>query len=142
MSNEVASTTGRDETSLLIVGPGVLGSLIGSLWLREHPGATVIGQTNTEANHDRCNPCLLHKRASMMTLKEVSNGTDPMTEIIGHQTSSKCAQLVWGVDAALTCTHVVIKLSKAKLQAIMPAANRPEVTAADCPPLQRLCVVR
>ena len=39
---------------LLVVGPGVLGSLVGKLWLESHPGATVIGQTNTTTSHDQC----------------------------------------------------------------------------------------
>lgn len=30
---------------------GVLGSRLGSLWLAAHPGATVVGQTNTTNNH-------------------------------------------------------------------------------------------
>jgi len=37
----------------LIVGPGVLGSYLGKLWLDEHPGATVVGQTNSTTSHDR-----------------------------------------------------------------------------------------
>lgn len=39
---------------LLVVGPGVLGSLAGKLWLDSFPDATVIGQTNTPATHERC----------------------------------------------------------------------------------------
>lgn len=38
---------------LLIVGPGVLGSYLGKLWLEQYPDATVVGQTNSDANHDR-----------------------------------------------------------------------------------------
>ncbi|KAK9814534.1 hypothetical protein WJX72_007487 [[Myrmecia] bisecta] len=38
---------------LLIVGPGVLGSYLGKLWLDKHPGATVVGQTNTDSSHER-----------------------------------------------------------------------------------------
>lgn len=38
---------------LLIVGPGVLGSYVGKLWLDDHPDVTVVGQTNTTSNHDR-----------------------------------------------------------------------------------------
>lgn len=38
---------------LLVVGPGVLGSYLGKLWLDEHPGATVVGQTNSTTSHDR-----------------------------------------------------------------------------------------
>ena len=37
----------------LMTGPGVLGSYLGKLWLEQHPAARVVGQTNTEANHDR-----------------------------------------------------------------------------------------
>ena len=39
---------------LLVVGPGVLGSYLGKLWLEQYPDATVVGQTNSDANHDRC----------------------------------------------------------------------------------------
>jgi hypothetical protein len=38
---------------LLIVGPGVLGSFMGTLWKQQYPDATVTAQTNTESNHDR-----------------------------------------------------------------------------------------
>ena len=38
---------------LLVVGPGVLGSYVGILWQKQHPSATVVGQTNSTANHDR-----------------------------------------------------------------------------------------
>jgi hypothetical protein len=39
---------------LLVVGPGVLGSYLGKLWLEQYPDAAVVGQTNSDANHDRC----------------------------------------------------------------------------------------
>lgn len=39
---------------MLVVGPGVLGSLAGKLWLESFPEATVTGQTNTVASHERC----------------------------------------------------------------------------------------
>lgn len=39
---------------LLIVGPGVLGSYLGVLWQQRHPGARVVGQTNTTDSHERC----------------------------------------------------------------------------------------
>lgn len=35
-------------------GPGVLGSYLGKLWLDEFPSSRVVGQTNSETNHDRC----------------------------------------------------------------------------------------
>lgn len=38
---------------LLVVGPGVLGSYVGILWQQQHPSATVVGQTNSTANHAR-----------------------------------------------------------------------------------------
>jgi hypothetical protein len=49
-SSVMASASGQD---LLIVGPGVLGSYLGKLWKEQHPGATVTGQTNSTANHER-----------------------------------------------------------------------------------------
>jgi hypothetical protein len=49
-----AAGTAGAATDLLVVGPGVLGGLAGKLWREAHPGATVVGQTNSTANHDRC----------------------------------------------------------------------------------------
>lgn len=49
-ATEAAGASGRD---LLIVGPGVLGSYVGRLWLEAFPGSTVVGQTNTISSHDR-----------------------------------------------------------------------------------------
>ena len=46
-----AEPSGRD---LLVVGPGVLGSLVGKLWLEAFPDSTVVGQTNSTTSHDRC----------------------------------------------------------------------------------------
>lgn len=40
-------------TDLLIVGPGVLGSVAGTLWREEHPECTVMAQTNTENSHPK-----------------------------------------------------------------------------------------
>lgn len=52
-----AGSTGSAEApssnDLLVVGPGVLGSYLGKLWLEEHPGAAVVGQTNSTSNHNR-----------------------------------------------------------------------------------------
>jgi len=48
-------SSGNEEvvgTDLLIVGPGVLGSLVGSQWLEKHQGARVVGQTNTTSRHE------------------------------------------------------------------------------------------
>ncbi len=53
-SGEEPSSSGRACSDLLIVGPGVLGSLIGKLWTERQNHAAVVGQTNTETNHDRC----------------------------------------------------------------------------------------
>lgn len=39
-------------SDLLIVGPGVLGSLVGSQWLEKNQGARVVGQTNTTSRHE------------------------------------------------------------------------------------------
>lgn len=52
-----AATSGGGKPSsydLLVVGPGVLGSFVGKLWLKDHPGVTVVGQTNTTNSHDKC----------------------------------------------------------------------------------------
>ena len=52
-SNEAPSTSGRGDLDLLIAGPGVLGSLLGKLWKDAHSMAEVVGQTNSDANHQR-----------------------------------------------------------------------------------------
>jgi hypothetical protein len=39
---------------LLIVGPGVLGSYLGKLWMNEKGADTVVGQTNSTTNHAKC----------------------------------------------------------------------------------------
>lgn len=36
---------------LLIVGPGVLGSYLGKLWVDENGAGSVVGQTNSTTNH-------------------------------------------------------------------------------------------
>ena len=48
-----AVCSAAQDSSLLVVGPGVLGSYAGILWQQQHPGARVIGQTNSQSNHDR-----------------------------------------------------------------------------------------
>ncbi|KAI8465729.1 MAG: hypothetical protein J3K34DRAFT_525149 [Monoraphidium minutum] len=47
------AAAGASGSDLLIVGPGVLGSYAGKLWLESHPGATVVAQTNSDASHER-----------------------------------------------------------------------------------------
>eukprot|EP00740_Mantoniella_antarctica_P002151 CAMPEP_0181355388 /NCGR_PEP_ID=MMETSP1106-20121128/3871_1 /TAXON_ID=81844 /ORGANISM="Mantoniella antarctica, Strain SL-175" /LENGTH=364 /DNA_ID=CAMNT_0023468121 /DNA_START=91 /DNA_END=1182 /DNA_ORIENTATION=+ len=44
---------GSCSRNLLVVGPGVLGSLVCQRWLNIFPAATVMGQTNTESAHER-----------------------------------------------------------------------------------------
>jgi hypothetical protein len=48
-SNSAAPTS--SSSRLLIVGPGVLGSYLGKLWLDENGQGTVVGQTNSTNNH-------------------------------------------------------------------------------------------
>ena len=43
--------TAASSNRLLIVGPGVLGSYLGKLWIDGHGADTVVGQTNTTNNH-------------------------------------------------------------------------------------------
>lgn len=38
--------------NLLVVGPGVLGSLVGRRWLEQYEGCKVVGQTNTTNRHE------------------------------------------------------------------------------------------
>ena len=71
--SQVAASSAPSSSDLLIVGPGVLGSMVGALWLQVRgllsllrrataadsshaqafPGARVVGQTNTTSSHDR-----------------------------------------------------------------------------------------
>eukprot|EP00884_Botryococcus_braunii_P000641 jgi/Botrbrau1/10578/Bobra.0358s0001.1 len=54
LSMAVAGATGSaSDSNLLIVGPGVLGSYLGKLWLEQHPSAVVVGQTNSTTNHEK-----------------------------------------------------------------------------------------
>eukprot|EP00193_Tetraselmis_chui_P021085 CAMPEP_0177796682 /NCGR_PEP_ID=MMETSP0491_2-20121128/26904_1 /TAXON_ID=63592 /ORGANISM="Tetraselmis chuii, Strain PLY429" /LENGTH=290 /DNA_ID=CAMNT_0019319611 /DNA_START=24 /DNA_END=893 /DNA_ORIENTATION=- len=48
-----ASSEAGMADDLLIIGPGVLGSYAGKLWLDSKPGSTVTGQTNSDGSHDR-----------------------------------------------------------------------------------------
>ena len=41
-----------DCRNLLVVGPGVLGSLVCQKWLEMFPAAIVVGQTNSTKNHE------------------------------------------------------------------------------------------
>lgn len=52
-SEDEPSTSGRENENLLIVGPGVLGGLVGKLYKEDHPESEVIGQTNTDTNHEK-----------------------------------------------------------------------------------------
>jgi hypothetical protein len=47
----MAAAAGKHD--LLIVGPGVLGSLAGQLWKQQFSDATVVAQTNTTNNHEK-----------------------------------------------------------------------------------------
>lgn len=51
----VAMSAHSSSRDLLIVGPGVLGSYLGTLWKQEFPESTVTAQTNTDSNHERYN---------------------------------------------------------------------------------------
>ena len=55
----------RTRISIWHAGPGVLGSYLGKIWLEDFPGATVVGQTNSETNHDRQAPSLMLWRSLM-----------------------------------------------------------------------------
>jgi len=48
VSTNSAENVGKE---LLIVGPGVLGSLVGIMWLENNTDARVMGQTNTDTKH-------------------------------------------------------------------------------------------
>lgn len=46
-----AAADGTGSNRLLIVGPGVLGSYLGKLWVDENGAGSVVGQTNSTTNH-------------------------------------------------------------------------------------------
>lgn len=50
-SASAAGSVAPSSRDLLVVGPGVLGSVLGKLWLDSFPGAKVVGLTNTTNNH-------------------------------------------------------------------------------------------
>ncbi|KAL2244119.1 UNVERIFIED_CONTAM: putative serine/threonine-protein kinase [Sesamum indicum] len=60
---EASSTRVIGASDLLIVGPGVLGRIVAEIWLKEHPGSQVYGQTLTSDHHNELielgiSPCL------------------------------------------------------------------------------------
>ena len=42
-----------EKPKLLVVGPGVLGSRLGVLWLEKNGGGSVLGLTQTTNHHER-----------------------------------------------------------------------------------------
>ncbi|KAH8945874.1 hypothetical protein BDL97_12G064400 [Sphagnum fallax] len=48
------------EKDLLVVGPGVLGSLIATIWLQQNAGCKVVGQTNTTNHHEELQALGIH----------------------------------------------------------------------------------
>ena len=51
MAAMASAAAGPESQQLLVVGPGVLGSYLGKLWLDAAGPGTVTGQTNSTANH-------------------------------------------------------------------------------------------
>ena len=62
-AKEEAGISGYGGENLLVVGPGVLGGLVGKLYKETHSEAKVVGQTNSETNHGRLDSltCFLGK---------------------------------------------------------------------------------
>lgn len=52
IASVMVTAAATNEQELLIVGPGVLGSLVGVKWMEKFPGARVVGQTNTNSRHE------------------------------------------------------------------------------------------
>ncbi|KAH0465267.1 hypothetical protein IEQ34_005370 [Dendrobium chrysotoxum] len=50
--SETTSSNIMGESSLLIVGPGVLGKLVAEKWQQDYPGCHIFGQTMTTEHHD------------------------------------------------------------------------------------------
>ncbi|KAK9902760.1 hypothetical protein WJX75_005123 [Coccomyxa subellipsoidea] len=81
--------------NLLIVGPGVLGSYLGKLWLERYPAARVVGQTNSDASHDRLRTLNIQPRT-----KDVA-GTENFPFVVFAAPPSGSTDYVAEVKAAL-----------------------------------------
>lgn len=68
-----AASSSPSSTRLLIVGPGVLGSRLGALWLEHHGENTVVGQTNTSSNHERLRKLGIVPRTNTEGLSRMEN---------------------------------------------------------------------
>ncbi|CAG9467744.1 unnamed protein product [Pedinophyceae sp. YPF-701] len=97
---EFKSTSERKPSSedLLIVGPGVLGSVAGLKWLEAAPqGSTALGQTNTETRHGKLREMGLAAR----TREEAANSTEKFPFVLFSAPPSGSADYVAEVQAAL-----------------------------------------
>ena len=72
-STSVNAAAPSTSSSLLICGPGVLGSYLAKLWLDEYGPGTVTGQTNTTNNH----PALSAIGVSCRTKDDAAASTSP-----------------------------------------------------------------
>lgn len=61
-SISVMAQASASPSNLLIVGPGVLGSYAGKLWIDDEGPGSVVGQTNTTTNHPRLTALGIHPR--------------------------------------------------------------------------------
>eukprot|EP00887_Chlorella_sp_A99_P005444 scaffold1.g5444.t1 len=68
----MAGAAGASGDQLLIVGPGVLGSYLGNLWMDEHGRGTVVGQTNSETNHSKLQQLGFKTRTAAQAAEERS----------------------------------------------------------------------
>jgi len=60
-------------SNLLIVGPGVLGSYTGKLWIDDQGPGSVVGQTNTTTNHLRLTALGIHPRTKQSASSSQDN---------------------------------------------------------------------
>ncbi|PSC68244.1 NAD(P)-binding domain [Micractinium conductrix] len=81
---------------LLIVGPGVLGSYLGSLWLEANGPGTVVGQTNSTTNHAKLSALGISPR----TKEGAGSGTFPNVTFAAPPSGS--ADYVAEIKAALS----------------------------------------
>ncbi|KAI3433574.1 hypothetical protein D9Q98_003385 [Chlorella vulgaris] len=81
---------------LLIVGPGVLGSYLGKLWMDEKGAGTVVGQTNSTTNHAKLQALGIAPRT-----KDAAAGGGTFPNVLFAAPPSGSADYVGEIKAAL-----------------------------------------
>lgn len=94
-------------SDLLVVGPGVLGSQVGSKWLQAKPGARVVGQTNTDRSHSALKQLGIEARTKdQATDEQFANVIfcAPPSGSDDYQAEIKAAAQLWSQEGTLLFT--------------------------------------